>query len=682
MANFNSIKFRVMAFGVVLVAASLASHIFVGIPFVREKIAELVSAQELTIATYVAENIDYSIRSRLDLVGALAADLPPAAIAQPDKLRAWLQERHRANPMFNGLLVVRPDGHGLLGEYPEMPGRERLDYTDSDWFRGARQSSRPVLGKPTRGRVSGAPLIVMAAPVRDAAGHVVAVLSGISLLNTPGFLDSLQKTRLGTGGGFLLVSPADRLFIASSDPSLVLTATPPAGVNLLHDRAMLGFRGTGITVNAKGVEEMSAMVTVATTGWFVVARMPAEEAFRAVTAFRAFTLRSTLFVLVAMIGAVLVFLSAMLKPLVEAARAMRDMADGKRELAQLPVQRNDEVGNLVLGFNHLVAKLNEKEAALHNAVKRLDQLASTDALTGAWNRRQFDEVVDTELDRSMRYRHPISLMLLDLDLFKTINDNHGHAEGDRVLQQVADCIRGALRKSDSLFRWGGEEFMILMPDTGLSNAAVLAERVRESIASHSIEGLGSVTASIGVAEFVASESRDQWVTRADAAMYRAKHGGRNRVEVDTAPSGATSLAESKEAGFAQLIWSDRFRSGNQTLDSQHQGLFDDSNKLLAAILSGRCDGEVDAALDTLMRDMVCHFQDEDKLLLAVGYPHTAAHTALHGKLVDSAVERVERFRAGRLDIGALFQFLARDVVAKHMLSEDREFFPYVNLPSG
>ena len=214
--------------------------------------------------------------------------------------------------------------------------------------------------------------------------------------------------------------------------------------------------------------------------------------------------------------------------------------------------------------------------------------------------------------------------------------------------------------------------MVLTPDTGLSNATVLAERVRASIASYSIEGFGSVTASIGVAEFLASESSDQWVARADAAMYRAKHAGGNRVEVDTASSGAPSLAESTEAGFAQLIWSDHFQSGNQTVDSQHRGLFDDSNNLLAAILSERSNDEVDAAVNTLMRDMVSHFQDEVKILLAVGYPHAAAHAALHGELIQSAVELVERFRGGSVNIGELFQFLARDVVARNLTVRETE----------
>ena len=682
MPNFSSIKFRLIEFGAVLVIAGLLARIFVMIPFVRDQIAELVSAQELSIATYVAQGIDDSIRSRLTSVVQSAADVPLSVIAQPDKLPAWLQDRQRANPLFDGLLVVRADGHGLIGEYPALPGRERLDYADADWFRAVRQNGKPAVGKPMRGRVSGAPLIAMAAPVLDASGRVVAVMAGFSLLDAPGFLDSLQKIHVGASGGFLLISPADRMFVAASDPSMVLAATPPVGVNLLHDRARNGFRGTGITVNAKGVEEISSMVTVPSTGWFVVARMPTEEAFRPVVVLREFTLKNGLIILLLMIVLVTAFLTIVLRPLVVAARAMRDMASGKRELAQLPVGRNDEVGDLLLGFNHLVAKLHEKEAALHSTMKRLDQLASTDVLTGAWNRRQFDQMAESELARSQRYGHPISLMLLDLDRFKKINDNFGHAEGDRVLQHVADCIRGALRKSDSLSRWGGEEFMILMPDTGLSNAIVLGERVRGCIAARSIEGLGSVTVSIGVAEFVAPERLEQWMARADAAMYRAKRGGRNRVEADSPAKQAPSPAESRKIGFAQLIWRDHFRSGNQTLDEQHESLFDDCNKLLSAIQSDQAGGEVCAAIDTLVRNMVRHFQHEESLLLAVGYPHAAAHAALHADLTHSAVELVERFRNGNLDIGPLFQFLAFDLVAKHILSEDREFIPYLDKSFG
>jgi diguanylate cyclase (GGDEF)-like protein/hemerythrin-like metal-binding protein len=681
MLIYQSMKFRLIALGVSLVVVGVLVRVFVALPLAQERVRDLVAAQQLSIASYIARDIDHSIQARRALIGELGGTLPPALLQQPANLALWVQERERLSSLFNrGMLVLRPDG-SLLAQYPVMAAHKQQAYTDAAWFQAALNADLPVMSKPQRDGDNGDPILIIAVPVRDARQHVLAVLAGVVALNTSGFLDLLQETKLGASGGLLLISPTDRLFVAASDPTMVFQPTPAPGMNPLYDRAMAGYRGTGVTINAQGAEELSAMVTVPATGWFVVAHTPTAEVFQPIAALRSLIWKNTLAMMVGMIVILMVLLPRILRPLTGASRAMREMADGIRELAPLPVQRQDEVGDLVLGFNHLVAKLHEKEKALIETMQRLDQRAGTDALTGAWNRRQFDEVVEQELDRATRYGHPMSLMLLDLDLFKQINDTYGHAEGDRVLRHVADCIRGTLRKSDSLTRWGGEEFIILMPDTGLSNAVVLAERVRTSIAEHGIEGLGNVTASFGVAEFGETDSRENWVARADAAMYRAKQAGRNRIEADSATRAVAPLADVRKAGLVQLIWRDHFCSGNQTLDSQHQGLFDDSNQLLAAILSEPSGDEVGAAIDTLMRNMVRHFQDEEKFLLAAAYPELDAHAALHRALVQRAVELVECFRAGSLDIGALFQFLARDFVAKHILSKDREFFTCLDQPS-
>jgi diguanylate cyclase (GGDEF)-like protein len=165
--------------------------------------------------------------------------------------------------------------------------------------------------------------------------------------------------------------------------------------------------------------------------------------------------------------------------------------------------------------------------------RSLAQLASTDLLTTTWNRRHFEQAVEGEIQRSSRYGHPVTMLLLDIDHFKRVNDTFGHTVGDQVIREVANCIRSVIRLSDSLTRWGGEEFIILMPNTGLSSAAVLAERIRESIATHDFEGIGPVTASLGLAEYLPSGSQEEWLDRADRAMYRAKDKGRNRVEIDS-----------------------------------------------------------------------------------------------------------------------------------------------------
>ena len=143
------------------------------------------------------------------------------------------------------------------------------------------------------------------------------------------------------------------------------------------------------------------------------------------------------------------------------------------------------------------------------------------------------------------------------------------------------------------------------------------------------------------------------------------------------PSRAKPITAAVSKNFVQLVWYSAYECGHEVVDREHKALFVDANDLLSAILSGRPADEVDAIADTLVRDVVQHFQDEESILVAAGYPGSVAHAAIHRELVNRANALIERFRAGKADVGELFQFLAEDVVAKHMLGVDRNFFPYL-----
>jgi diguanylate cyclase (GGDEF)-like protein len=163
-------------------------------------------------------------------------------------------------------------------------------------------------------------------------------------------------------------------------------------------------------------------------------------------------------------------------------------------------------------------------------------MATTDALTGLLNRRAFLESTGREVARAKRYNDKLSVILLDVDHFKQINDKRGHAAGDMVLTAIGTLLSRALRTCDILARWGGEEFVLVLPSTGLEGAEQTAERVREMLEKASIkDGNGDVipvTASFGVAGYMPGENLEQVIDRADRAMYRAKSGGRNRVVCD------------------------------------------------------------------------------------------------------------------------------------------------------
>ncbi len=186
-----------------------------------------------------------------------------------------------------------------------------------------------------------------------------------------------------------------------------------------------------------------------------------------------------------------------------------------------------------------------KMKGLQDELKRSNEmlrtLSITDPLTHLHNRRHLMEMVDKEFQRSSRKGAPLSLVILDIDYFKKINDTYGHQEGDRVLTILADIVRRRLRSYDLAARYGGEEFVLLLPETPVQEALSIAERLRLEVQEHvfdgSLQGL-VITISLGVATFPSSrvESIDSLFRQADEALYRAKQGGRNRVELMTGAS--------------------------------------------------------------------------------------------------------------------------------------------------
>lgn len=204
--------------------------------------------------------------------------------------------------------------------------------------------------------------------------------------------------------------------------------------------------------------------------------------------------------------------------LVELLGVSRDIAEHKRHEAQLK-QANQETEAL--------------NRALGQANQQLNRLSTIDTLTGLWNRRHFGDRVAHEIAVSKRYGQPLSLIIFDVDFFKAINDTHGHVVGDQVLVALSQRTRALLRETDLACRWGGEEFIVLMPNTGAQEAVTVAEKLRSAFASHDIPKAGVVTASFGVADHRSQESLDHWISRADAALYAAKQEGRNLVRLAT-----------------------------------------------------------------------------------------------------------------------------------------------------
>ena len=166
-------------------------------------------------------------------------------------------------------------------------------------------------------------------------------------------------------------------------------------------------------------------------------------------------------------------------------------------------------------------------------LKRLQELAITDGLTKLYNSRYFYKQLDSEVNRSKRYNHPLSLLFMDIDHFKHYNDNYGHLEGDKVLAGVGKVIKSCLRKMDTAYRYGGEEFTIILPETSRGEVMTVAKRIKDALANENFSPQSgksvSITISIGATEYCRDERISEFVQRADKAMYLSKQRGRNQI---------------------------------------------------------------------------------------------------------------------------------------------------------
>ncbi len=198
----------------------------------------------------------------------------------------------------------------------------------------------------------------------------------------------------------------------------------------------------------------------------------------------------------------------------------------------IPLRDADGKTKSVLVVSHDITERRHAEEELKQAHALLERQATIDSLTGIFNRLKFNEVFDREIQEALRYKQPLSLIMFDIDHFKSINDTYGHLMGDTVLKEVARLITASIRSVDIFSRWGGEEFMILSPNNELKSAQQLTEKLRVQIEKHDFSCPCKMTCSFGVTQFRENDTADSFIKRVDDALYRAKGRGRNNVETE------------------------------------------------------------------------------------------------------------------------------------------------------
>ena len=218
------------------------------------------------------------------------------------------------------------------------------------------------------------------------------------------------------------------------------------------------------------------------------------------------------------------------EPLIKIEKRIKSIIEGNSEKLTDYKYPENEIGLMAKYIEQLTeTELYNKNLELQKMNEELKRLSSTDQLTKLFNRRKMHEELDKEYKRASRYKNPFSIIMFDIDFFKKINDTFGHQAGDAVLSELSHLVKKIIRATDVASRWGGEEFLILCPETNLNQASILAEKIRSNVENYNFPVDKTVTVSIGVSEFRKDSSIENIIEQADERLYKAKNSGRNKV---------------------------------------------------------------------------------------------------------------------------------------------------------
>ncbi|MBZ4193937.1 MAG: EAL domain-containing protein [Candidatus Contendobacter sp.] len=368
--QWRSLKTRVTLFTLSIFMVSLWALSFFASQLLREEMQSVLGEQQFSVVSAMAHQINDRMGTCMESLETIAKEVTPAMLGTSAALQTRLEQRPLLQLLFNaGVFVTGTDGTAIAS-LPTSTQRIGVNYLDRDFIAAALEG-RASIGRPVIGRQLKSPIVVMAVPIRDAQEKVIGVLSGVTDLAKPNFFDQIARGRYGKTGGYLLIAPQHKLFVTASDQSRILQPVPAPGLNVMHDRYMQGYEGFGLAVSSRGVLELSAAKSIPMAGWFLVATLPAKEAFAPVKVMpRRMLLMTLLLTLLAGVSTWWV-LQRQLAPLVVTASAMVALANSNRIPQPLPVTGQDEIGQLISGFNRILETWTQREGALRASEQNL-----------------------------------------------------------------------------------------------------------------------------------------------------------------------------------------------------------------------------------------------------------------------------------------------------------------------
>lgn len=303
---------------------------------------------------------------------------------------------------------------------------------------------------------------------------------------------------------------------------------------------------------------------------------------------------------------------------------------------------------------------------------RLYKRATHDSLTGIFNRSYFKDKFSTELIENCKNGSVFSIVLFDIDYFKQINDEYGHQKGDEALIGITKLVSKLIRKSDLFFRWGGEEFLILLPGARMEEATRVSEKIRREIEKLKIKGIRKLTASFGVTQCKVDDNQESMFKRVDNSLYLAKLTGRNKVVYNE------EIYIGISDSLINIDWGPFFKSGNDQIDKEHEQLISLSNEIISNCFKKDNKEEMLVLFKQLLDHVVKHFENEEKILEKYKYKEYEQHKLIHKDLAVKAKHMYESLESGIISPVTVVKYIVQDVVVGHIIKSDFDFFQLFN----
>ncbi len=360
----HSIKAKVTLFTLAVFVISLVSLSLYASHQLRADMEQQMRQQQRSALSLLSEFVSQGLTMRLEALETAAQRINPAMMADPAVLQAELRQRVILESLFNAGLLVKNHEGTAIAEGSFFPGRLGTSYKDRDHIQLALQHNRSSVGQLLTGRISKKTGFGMSAPIRNAQGQAIGVLTGYIDLSQPNFLDIIGQQQYGQTGGYLLVDPGQRRIIAATDKNRMLERLPAPGVNPGIDDFLAGFEGTRVIRNPQGVEVLASDKTLQSAKWVLAVVLPTDEAFAPIRTMKWRMALTTLLLTLAATGLTWWLLRRQLHPLLDTVKVLAEQVQGGQTLAPLHVPRQDEIGLLISSFNALLANIAQQQSLL------------------------------------------------------------------------------------------------------------------------------------------------------------------------------------------------------------------------------------------------------------------------------------------------------------------------------